>query len=377
MSKLTSTILLFFVLFFNCVQFPSSYEQIKSNDTRLVDIVYDPPEAAPGDTIKVKAIFAGKKLDINHIDWKISYNLVSNIGGLDTIFNLQPISSTVKLDSFSKNTSCFSFNIVVPSTIMHENIPENWLSPLPEDLRKNIPSEINSLSKTQILDYIELLAQQARNSPLNIQAALQTNPVLQTVFPALLQVLTTRIQLQGEVKGEYTLVSNYSVRYTSLFDGLVENVYKNNNPLIDSVVIIKIPGGSNPTAQISHLRMDRPDGIIPDIVIENGYSYELCAYLHDIDTTVTLIDALNNTRHMEDLTAVWFYELNDNEIKDVPVANQMNISGNTLSATLFPPSDHQITTFNIWVKVKDFKNGELHRPQGSSVKEIEGRFIYR
>jgi hypothetical protein len=72
--------ILFFLLLVlvGCTDFPTTYDRIDDDRVRVLDFVYDPAEAAPGDTVSCTAYFAGIPVDTNDISWHVSWNMVAN-----------------------------------------------------------------------------------------------------------------------------------------------------------------------------------------------------------------------------------------------------------------------------------------------------------
>ena len=60
------------LLWLECADFPTSYSRIESNKVRLLDFIYEPAEASPGDTVLLKAVFAGKPVTAEQLTWEMS-----------------------------------------------------------------------------------------------------------------------------------------------------------------------------------------------------------------------------------------------------------------------------------------------------------------
>ena len=133
-TLLTTAILLFAGLFAGCTVFPTSYERIEHEKTRMLDFIYEPAEAAPGATVLLTAVFAGKEISANELTWKISKQLVMNEYGAETALDTADLSITLRDASFSDNTSTVSFSFVIPDDVLKNSpiIPERWIDRLPE-----------------------------------------------------------------------------------------------------------------------------------------------------------------------------------------------------------------------------------------------------
>ena len=363
-----------------CSQFSTSFENVQTDEYRLLDFVYEPAEAAPGDTVHVKAIFAGKKISVADIDWKISYNVVYNrYGTADTAIDLISLPLPVET-KFTDQTTCMEFSVVIPEDIMYtsKGIPDNWTSLIPADYQSSIPDEYKKLTKKQMLDTMGLLMN-LDPSVLNILAA--ASPELKASVPLMCQLLTVQMRLFADIRGDYRIKSDYSVRFNSNFSSVPAlAVPVNNNPVIDSLGIYKVPGTIdeyNP-AENRHTfyRLDVPAGQEKTILLEKDYSYFVEVFTNTPDTTRTLLDITNGTSQVETYYAQWFYQMDSTEMDGVSYNDYMNINTDKLQDVIVPPADEKIKKFTIWAQVRDELTNEVLRPVGSSLIEGRGVFEY-
>ena len=104
-------------LFISCISFPTSYDRIEPDKVRLLDFIYEPAEAAPGDTVSVKAIFSGKKIMPEDLTWKISYTVVTNLYGVNTALDTHLLEQNAQLCSLNKSASRWLHNFhLLPAT---------------------------------------------------------------------------------------------------------------------------------------------------------------------------------------------------------------------------------------------------------------------
>jgi hypothetical protein len=68
--------------------FSTSYERVDPDMTRLIDFIYEPADAAPGDTVTLTAIFAGRKIPLENITWRVSFNTVVDPYGTTKAFDI-------------------------------------------------------------------------------------------------------------------------------------------------------------------------------------------------------------------------------------------------------------------------------------------------
>ena len=129
-SVLTLSLLLLIGLLTNCAEFPTSYSRIEEDKTRLLDFIYEPAEAAPGDTVILTAVFAGEAISADELTWRISQQLVINEYGARTALDTTDLEYTLRDYSFSENTSTVSFAFVISPDVLKKSpiIPKRWIA---------------------------------------------------------------------------------------------------------------------------------------------------------------------------------------------------------------------------------------------------------
>ncbi len=373
-------LLLMTVLFIGCVgKFPTEFNNIRSSDVRVLDFMYEPADAAPGDTVVVKAVFGGKRITLPDVKWKTSFNVTNYLYGIiDKALNINPINVVPIEEKFSDNTTCIKFTFEIPANIMYNStsIPEDWITVLPKDVRSKIPASFSKLSKAKMLSVIDSLMKLV---PKTIKKLAENDTSLNITLQLMCQLLTVKVRLIADVKNTYQTISDYSVRYNSRLKetGLV---YVNNNPVIDSLGIYKVPGkrkNYSPSENIHEfIRLDVPKDQEKTILIDKEYSYFVKVFSKNYDTLKTI----DGKRQLEQFFTLWLYQLDDAEIQDLTLNKFMHLEGDLLMATLIPPSDEKIKKFTIWCQVADGREGlvtnEVNRPIGSSLIEGHGRFAY-
>ncbi|MFP4015231.1 MAG: hypothetical protein ACLFVQ_14175 [Chitinispirillaceae bacterium] len=360
-----------------CSSFPTVYDRIDSDEFRLLDFMYEPAEAAPGDTVTLRAVFAGKSIkSVDNIDWRLSCQVMVNEYGRDTAYDYRPLEKEPVSYSFSDNTQSVAFKFKIPDNAISNSdaIPDNWVELVPNHLRNELPEELTSLSKTDLINLIELCAE--GNVPFD--------PAIQDILPAMLQFLTVRVRIRANVPGEHAIVSNYSVRYNSRFASQYQ-VPVNRNPVIDSAGVYKVKGNNlvvfDSTLEHEFIRLYGPDEGGEDtstLFIENGYTYFMAAFTNNVDSTLSMEAATGNAGWMkESHNTLWYYHLDPEETDGVSHTKYMNIvNDNALIVQLLPPLDRRITRFTVWLEVNDSVLNEMFRPRGSALKEYYCKFEY-
>ena len=372
------------LLVVHCTDFPTVYNRIEENDTRLLDFIYDPPEAAPGDTVRVRAVFAGKQISPGDLLWKVSTSVVMNVYGVDTAFNIKPLPAAPEQCYFTDNTSCISVQFIVPKDILRKStmIPENWVSLIPDEYRSAIPDELRAMKKSELLNTVEGLTDLIKNADEHsLQQASAMYSDIIPLLPAVVQLLTVPVRLFAEYKGKkHTIQSDYSVNYAGSFSRLPgSGVYVNTNPVIDSVGIYKVKGKNlmrfNPSE--GEHRFYRLFGTeraeTTTIGIDIGYTYFIAAFTSGKDSTITRFGRPGTEEH----GAQWYFQLNAEETDGVSRDHYMDITNVNDSIGLFlPPADKRISSFLVWLEAIDKAPNITLRSQGSQLQEFGGKFKY-
>ena len=400
------------IFFFACSSlFPTNYERVDAERVRVLDYIYEPTEAAPGEIVNVYTLLAGAGAALLHpaeINWTVSYNVLSNSNGVDTALEIEPLKiQSYSEKYFSENTRCFVYTFRIPDSVVFNSvsIPEVWTSLVPKECQSEIPEFIDSLSKTDLINFIHTLATKAKiwgkilaTSPASEDSLLKADTVYSLYknkysryIPALLQLLTIKIRLFSNILGAQKVRSTYSVRYNNCFKDIPgSRVYVNKNPVIDSIGIYKVkkedllffdPQENKYEFEFIRLfgRTNLPDTVPLRVVeIDRKCSYFVAGFAGKPDSSMTVQAALQNgPATTEALLTQWYFQLHPKEIAGVSPYDYMNINnmGNFIDK-LYPPADEKVKTFTLWLEVSDSLLNEINRPQGSIVEEVQGRFEY-
>ena len=380
---------LLIVITLSCTNFSSQFERIENNRIRLIDFIYEPPEAAPGDTVLLKALFAGKEVSAEDISWKFSTKVDMNTYGVDTAWDEKPLDYTIVPYSFSDSTSCIVLRFVVPPDCISESpmITDNWQSNLPKEILENIPETWSSLSKKELLTMLDSLStviMQGDSSEKAAYAVLVQSLLPDGSLPLLMQLLTVKMRIYADVKNSHRIRSDYTVNYNSRFSSLPGIPhFDNHNPVIDSIGLYCVKGSSvlkldRDNDSTTYTTLWKPGDSTVVINTKKGHTYFLEAFVSNRDSVITLT-ALeqNGSTMLEEVTADWMFQLDDHETENANNNDLMNISPiNDLTAVLYLPRKKEISHFTIWVQVTDSKINVMNRSQGSSVVEVNGRFTY-
>lgn len=378
--------------------FTTTFDRIDPDAIRVLSFMYEPVDIAPGDTVTATAVFSGRKITTQDIDWKISFNVVYSIYGSATVSDIQPIPYITPPEQFpfSKKTSAIRFKFVVPDSILYTSsqLSDIWISQHIGDLPGS------SFSKTQVLNMLYSIDHMVPESG---GAFYRTDPFIDTLkkyapfLPALLQLFTVKIRLIADISGAYRVNSECSVRYNRHFAKFMSllpelRIYANTNPVIDSIGIYTVSGknlqvfdtSTNKAYTFTRLHGPADNGTLPDsladsIIADGDHSYFIAAFTSRVDSALTLSNLVNGKPFAEQHRAQFYFGLDSTEAQGVSPYDFMNIvnfSGNTITP-LYTPKDTRISKFTIWLEVYDNMLNVLFRPQGTALMEVHGRFVYK
>jgi hypothetical protein len=339
----------------------------------MLKYIWEPADAAPGDTITLTAVFAGKHIDDldNYLQWWVSFNMIRDILGNTTVVDsmrLEPIAESEIVD-FSPNTQAIRYKIPVPRDIVRNSasIPEIWTDALPAALKGALPPELALLTKTQVINMIETAADNVdKISGENTKALV---PILQ-YFTVPMRV-STKMHEQGRLP--HTIISTQYIRYNNRFKTI--GIPVNNAPKVDKVVVYKVKGGD--VSDIDDKNGLALDSITLDnsgnsvIEVEKGYSYFLDAHSNNIDTTITMDGNTIREKHR----IYRQFQLDAKETAGIHHSKYMSISN--LNGKITFPTDKRITKFVFWLTVYDEVQNERLRPNGETLVEVSGRLVYK
>jgi len=356
-----------------CEQFSTSYERIDANEFRMLKYLWEPADAAPGDTITLTAVFAGKHVDDldDYLQWWVSFNVIRDLFGNTTVVDstrLEPIAKSEPVD-FSPNTQAIRFKIPVPRDIVKNSasIPEQWTDALPASLKAALPPELASTTKSNIVDMLEFAGNNV--GAIGADNAKMLIPILQ-YFTVPMRV-STKIHEKGRLP--HTITSTQYIRYNNRFKDA--GIPVNTAPIVDKVVVYKVKGSN--VFSIDDKSGLALDSIILDnsgnsiIEVEKGYSYYLDAQSDNFDATITMDGNMIFEKHR----IYRQFQLDTNETNGVHHSKFMDISN--LNGLITFPTDKRITKFVFWLTVYDEVQNERLRPNGETLVEVSGRLVYK
>jgi hypothetical protein len=352
-----------------CEQFSTSYKRVDESEFRMLKYIWEPADAAPGDTVTLTAVFAGKRVDLDsYLQWWVSFNVIRDFIGSTTVVDSMLLKAESRLVDFSPNTQAVQFKIPVPGDIVRNSasVPEMWIDALPVSLRGVLPLGIDTLTKTRIVDMIEALAGNIDN--IGREETVALIPILQ-YFTVPMRVFT-KMREPGRLP--HTINSTQYIRYNNRFEKI--GVPVNTAPKVDKVVVYKAKGNISGIDDKSGLTLD---SIVLDnsgtsvITVEKGYSYFLDAQSNNIDTTVTMYGNKVPEKHR----VYRQFQLDSTETAGVHHSKFMDIDN--LNGKITFPTNTKIKKFVFWLTVYDEVQNERLRPNGETLVEVSGRLEYK
>jgi hypothetical protein len=214
-----------------CEQFSTTYQRIDDAEFRLLKMLWNHVDAAPGDTVTMMAVFAGKAMYVDldsYLDWWISFNMIRSLTGAEAVIDsvpLKPIAQSYDT-AFSPNTRAIAFKIPIPKDIVRASasIPERWVDMLPPALRGVIPPAFAGMTKNQIVDLLEspaVMIDSVRNLTYgqrggDVPSVLIIDNSAKVLLAQILQFFTVPIRISVNMHEEgrlpHTMISNHSIR---------------------------------------------------------------------------------------------------------------------------------------------------------------------
>jgi hypothetical protein len=393
------------ILLSQCTPWPTRFEEIDGHRPRVLDFVFQNYrdttlcEFAPGDTVLLKAYFAGQP--VQSLLWQASFNVLMTDLGQDTAVDIEalaPLSVSVpgEVDScFSEGVYCARFAFRIPPDILHRNaLIKQAVAGMP--LVGGI-----SLDPDTMLNLLDAFAAM----PPGQRAALG-GPIydsLKSHGADLLQLLTAKVRIFATVNGIHRSQSDLTVRYNRLFTDL-DGVGVNRNPVIHYIAIHKVKGEAGPsfgpgdlgaadTTFLLYLAGQPDAGLMgPNIVagdtilLDSGYTYFAAVdsgafdVVSQLDTCYTYQLATDTARAgkttLETFFVLWQYDYADSAADTAGLNDRMILTDSNPFSRLYPPAVADIGTIKLWVQVYDSFLGERYRPSGSTLREVALHFKY-
>lgn len=316
MRKSNQWILLSFALALaGCAEFPEVYENvIEGKKIRPFAIVVDPPEAAPGDTVKVELKLYDAEKEYA-VDWELGLKYQMNQGATSSGF--PSVTEIIDLETGNRKLNPaadgLSFSVVIPKGDQN-----------PLELTELSPAVLKSETdmthdEKEELGKLGLASFEGGLKKRDLIGALDTVQSISNKLSPLVDGLVALVQVKAKVKSpRFTLdvTKNLTVRYSNRLQSgpYLSNV--NRNPVIDSIGFIDVhAAGINHFSKIGSHKADtiffttfsesHPASIDYDTLKVNpGHSYFLIAATRDAEQPYR---SPSGETHKEQLFFQWFY----------------------------------------------------------------------
>jgi hypothetical protein len=375
-------------LFVFCMDFPTQIGYIGEEYVQTVGFVFTPNvEAAPGDTVRLHAYFAGEPVRSYKCSLSVNYSMTTY--GSDTAFNFKEISPINEI--VAPESICFSF--VIPPDFFESNLSvfESVFAKIPDSMKSNLPS---GMTPAQIIQFGRQILTQTDFSTADSATCAMT--------AQLSNLLSGKAVIHLAVNGGYTITRTFTVRYNSQ----VKNnplVLVNHNPDPFWMGIYKIKNRAN-MYTFSPVKMDstdtlfclftkdtsamsRPCRFTDTILIDEGYTYYMAADSgivtrpkNGAPVTDTLLErGLSNsgTLGYETYSYLWFCQADTAEFRNGNTQNLMIINnGGGYYNNIAPPLDTAIHNVAIWLRMSDFFPNGGTRPSAVTVTQTHVVLAY-
>lgn len=364
---------------------PDQFENVEK--LRSLAITFDNngyAEAAPGDTVCMRAYFSGET--VWSAQWWVSTQLLSGIYfGADTFIDSIPIHELVIPGSYSEfsggKTDSITVNLKIPEDVIRKqfDLSKPVSSLLPQGINDSARNALSTLTIGQVFDALDLISALGMINP-SIQDTLYGGLLSKKNLSLMLQAFSVRIRISGIVNGYFKLKTFLTVKYSMRMNRMGIDVEVNRNPIIDSVLLYKVIGNHSaldPESKNVRSVYNLTDQLPDTILIEKGHTYFLKA-----EETDTLADYgytySNATYQKEHFVHKWFYR-NEDDVPGTAMDNLVKIGMPTFDSNtvkLYPPLDKRMKNFSIWLAVYDEIYGVRLRPVGFTFKAMHGVFRY-
>lgn len=427
------------VLGTGCSQFPTRFERIEPDKIRFINYSFlNQAEGAPGDTMRVRAFFAGEK--VASVAFSMSYDRVTNQYGDDTVINVRDLAT---FDVVDRLPDSIDFSFVIPdSTFFKTQAISGQTLDL---LRSQLPSSMGAMSQQQYAAFLRDAGNLDMNDPLafaqfadtwgraagitsldsaGIETLMEITGRLAGFFSIRGELFTTATSENGhslKIRGDFT------IRYNSRFAGtpFAEMAPVNRNPAVRWIGVYKVKNFTGVSFSpedpayagkftLSYLYNERfPWKTGDSILIERGYSYFLCADSGSVTYSLSTGDSMmvdgqrilvprdtvfsdsvldsriigfdsegKPRREYETYFYNWMYQPLSDDVVTLPRDSLFVISGvgegggQPPIVRFLPSVDKKMAHARIWVSVYDQLLGELYRPRGFTVRVVDLYFKY-
>lgn len=332
-----------------CTDFPSRYENIDGNKVRPLAIICEPPEAAPGDTVRISLVCKSEKA--YSLRWKVVLDYGYDLYGRDIIER-----HIVEL-----NSTDTSFLYVIPDSALLYN---------------------TFLRQTFSLDT-------AASMGLTLEEADALLKILDSVPDTLLPLIDNfgcKLKLYAEIQSDVEIEAYryLTVRYSSRFNSPVTN----RNPVISWVGLYKVKGKNlNSPDSIWSRQHDfqylyntlNPALVQDTIQVDEGYTYFLVSDSSSIQSYPYFSEREQGIKIVEELYDYdWLYtNLGYASGMEMDSLIMIQRAGDGPYAVLLPPVDTRMASFRIYNLIRDERHDDPLSSSGTAYCDFSGVFVYK
>ncbi len=369
--------LLMLLLSASCIQF-DEFNRIEENKLRVIGVSFGPAaEFAPGDTITVRAYFAGDSV-VSVGDFSLAYTKK-----VKTIPTFPDERSIAVLESILWLPDSMQFRYVIPDEVF---VQEKLIEKKDPGLVKQVVSLIKLNEDTNG----ELFENMSDDS-------------LYFIFEMVSEIASRGyffFHAHSKNGTNLKIAAECIIRYNAMFPDFLP---VNRNPRIKVINLYRVPSAIDeefsPGNTVLAGQYERfwlynefyPDSVIDTVVIDTGFTFFLGGdrgintwldsngqEIHD--TTIDIVefelgDIVITEKEIYDY--MWFYQNLDNVSKDPDSLLIVDPDGTWPSlAWIEPPLDIDMKHFRIWLMVYDEFPGEIVSSKGYAMRTVDGVFKF-
>lgn len=356
-----------FAFLAGCAEFPEKYENVIDGEKiRPFAILVDPPEAAPGDTVKVelKLHDAGKDYDLA---WELALRYQLNLGAISSPF--PNASEIVDLEGQGRKISAssdgLSFSVVIPSG---DKNPVALTNLTPEIVRTE--EDLSAEEKDALRD-LGITSFQGGLRKSDLVAALDSARTVPNALSPLVDALVGLVRFKAKLTSpgfKLDVTKALTIRYSNRVETGTYLSNVNRNPVIDSIGIIRvnakgltyfgeIAGHETDTVFFrTHKEVDLDNPPYDTLKVLPDRSYFLIAQSEGSEQSYRSPAGME---HKEQLFYQWFYSNLDKTGSDwkdlINLANDDRPSSYPVVPIRFPKKEVGLRHFSIKATVGDIR----------------------
>jgi hypothetical protein len=421
-----------------CGQFPNRFERIEEDAQRFISFAFqDHAEGAPGDTMRLRGFFAGEKT--TDVEWLVSYDCVISQYGDETVLNIRDLPlvditdrlpDSIDISFIIPDSVFFTTEAITPQMVelIRQGLPASMNGMSRQDMAAFL-YDLGAVDWSDLSTFMPFIEKWGDVAGIT---GLDSTSLEQLVGVA--GILVNAFSIRGKIfanatseKGSMLKIrKNFTVRYNSRLRNtpFAEFAPVNRNPAVRWIGVYKVEdfNGMSFSPQdtayegkytMTYLYNEQfPWKVNDTIVIEKGYAYFLGAdsgtvtysmhagdsmmvdgrlvrFAKDtvftdsvLDKRIVGVDSAGRLRYDDEIYYYnWQYQPWLDSVTE-PLDSLFVIvgagagGGQPPIVRFLPSLDKKMSSAHLWVSVYDNIFGELNRPVGFTVRNLDMYFKY-